>query len=137
MQLRKFLFAGLSVFVLSSTLPALTTAAIAKDKVKTAKPANGYTEDEFLKAFGGKTRKQVTEMLGQPSKKEQSVKPSNADSMLAGKVNQSTADSSRPVNVEMWYYGSVVNYAPKKAYKFTELTFVNDHVQNIAFFNNK
>ena len=53
--------------------------------------------------------------------------------MIAGKGQE----SSKPVNVEMWYYNGRVNYAPNKTYKFTELTFVNGRCMNIAFFNNK
>jgi hypothetical protein len=92
-----------------------------------------YTEDQFLTAFSGKSKKVVLERLGAPVKKEQSVKPTNANSMIAGRGKE----SSKPVNVEMWYYNGLVNYAPNKSYKFTELTFVNDRCSNIAFFNNK
>ena len=92
-----------------------------------------YTEDEFLHSFSGKSNKIVLEKLGNPDKKEQSVKPTGANTMLAGKGQE----SSKPVNVEMWYYNGRVNYAPNKTYKFTELTFVNGRCMNIAFFNNK
>ena len=92
-----------------------------------------YSEDDFLRAFSGKSNKVVLEQLGTPSKKEQSVKPTGANAMLAGKGQE----SSKPVNVEMWYYNGRVNYAPNKTYKFTELTFVNGRCMNIAFFNNK
>lgn len=44
---------------------------------------------------------------------------------------------SKRVNVEMWYYKNLVKYDPKHAYKETEITFVNDKVMNIAFFNNR
>ena len=92
-----------------------------------------YTEEQFLNSFSGKSKKVVLEKLGTPAKKEQSVKPTNANTMIAGRGKE----NSKPVNVEMWYYNSVVNYAPNKSYKFTELTFVNDRCANIAFFNNK
>lgn len=92
-----------------------------------------YTEDEFLKSFSGKPSKTVADVLGQPNKKEMSVKPTNANAMLAGKGKE----SSKPVNVEMWYYNGRVNYAPNKTYKFTELTFVNGRCMNIAFFNDR
>ena len=92
-----------------------------------------YTEDDFLRTFSGKSNKVVLEKLGSPDKKEQSVKPSNANTMIAGKGQE----SSKPVNVEMWYYNGRVSYAPNKTYKFTELTFVNGRCMNIAFFNNK
>ena len=93
-----------------------------------------YEEQQFLSAFEGKTRKQVSEVLGAPVKKEQAVKPSNADSIVAasGKV-----DNSKPINVEMWYYKNNVTYDGKRTYKTTEITFVNDRVQNIGFINDK
>ncbi|HQN65586.1 MAG TPA: hypothetical protein PLR90_03365 [Methylophilus sp.] len=93
-----------------------------------------YTEDEFLNSFSGKSKKVVLESLGQPLKKDYSVKPSGADSMLAGKVSDK---GSKPVKVEMWYYKNLVKYDAKRTYKQTELTLVNDRVMNIAFFNNR
>jgi len=92
-----------------------------------------FTEVQFLNSFSGKSKKVVLEKLGAPVKKEQSVKPSNANTMIAGRGKQ----TNKPVNVEMWYYNAIVSYAPNKKYKFTELTFVNDRCENIAFFNNK
>lgn len=92
-----------------------------------------YSEEDFLRSFSGKSNKVVLDKLGAPDKKEQSVKPTNANAMIAGKGKE----SSKPVNVEMWYYNGRVNYAPQKTYKFTELTFVNGRCMNIAFFNNK
>ena len=92
-----------------------------------------YSEDEFLRSFNGKSSKVILSALGKPNKKEQSVKPSNANEMLIGRGQE----SSKPVNVEMWYYNGRVSYAPNKTYKFTELTFVNGRCMNIAFFNNK
>src|SRR4051812_18043223 len=102
--------------------------ALADTSKKTKQTA--YTEDQFLNSFSGKSRKVVLERLGNPDRKEQSVKPTGADTVLAGKGKE---EATKPVNVEMWYYNGVVNYAPKKAYKFTELTFVNDRCMNIAF----
>ena len=95
--------------------------------------AKTYTEDDFLRSFSGKSNTVILEKLGNPDKKEQSVKPTGANTMLAGKGQE----SSKPVNVEMWYYNGRVNYATNKTYKFTELTFVNGRCMNIAFFNNK
>jgi hypothetical protein len=92
-----------------------------------------YTEEDFLRTFSGKSNNAIVQALGEPNKKEMSVKPSGANAMLAGKGKE----SSKPVNVEMWYYTGRVNYAPNKTYKFTELTFVNGRCMNIAFFNNK
>ena len=62
------------------------------------------------------------------------MKPTNADSYLPRSAKE---DHSKPVNVEMWYYTNVVKYDAKHTYKSTELTFVNDRCQNVAFFNNK
>jgi len=117
----------------SIALLALMTISVGAYAGEPVKKGKAYTEEEFLSAFSGKSRKVISDKLGAPARKEQSVKPTGADSVLAGKGQQ----SSKPVNVEMWYYNGVVNYAPKKTYKFTELTFVNDRCMNIAFFNNK
>ncbi len=94
-----------------------------------------YTENEFLDNFSGKSQKVVTAKLGAPVKKELSVKPSNAGAMTGGKVKED--NTSKPVKVEMWYYKNIVKYDPKRTYKETEITFVNDRVMNIAFFNNR
>jgi hypothetical protein len=94
-----------------------------------------YTENEFLNSFSGKSKKVVSDKLGAPVKKELSVKPTNANTMLAGKVKEDK--TSKPVKVEMWYYKNIVKYDPKRTYKETEITFVNDRVMNIAFFNNR
>jgi hypothetical protein len=117
--------------VVTATLLAgmvFSSAVEAGPKVKT------YGEMDFLKAFSGKSRKLVSDALGQPVRKEQSVKPANADAMIskAGRV-----DNSKPVNVEMWYYANVVKYDARHTYKSVEMTFVNDRCQNIAFFNNR
>jgi hypothetical protein len=100
-----------------------------------APPKKTYTEDEFLNAFSGKSKKLVADKLGQPFKKELSVKPAGANTMLL----KAGADEkkSKPVKVEMWYYKNVVRYDPKRTYKETEVTLVNDKVMNIAFFNNR
>lgn len=94
-----------------------------------------YTEDEFLTNFSGKSKKVILEKLGNPAKKQLSVKPTNASTMLAGKVKEDK--SSKPVKVEMWYYKNLVKYDPKRTYKETEITFVNERVNGIAFFNNR
>ena len=94
-----------------------------------------YTEDEFINNFSGKPKKQVIDKLGEPFKKQLSVKPSNAGNMIAGMGKKE--DNSKPVKVEMWYYKDVVRYDAKRTYKETEVTFVNDRVMNIGFFNNR
>ena len=93
-----------------------------------------YTEDEFITNFSGKTKKAITAKLGKPTKTALSVKPSNAGQVTGKNVDDK---KSKPVKVEMWYYGNVVKYDKKRTYKDTELTFVNDRVMNIAFFNNR
>jgi hypothetical protein len=127
----KIMLVALSVlicFIMTASL------AFAAQPAKTSKAQSSYTENEFLDAFSGKSRKIVTEALGAPVKKEQSVKPSNADGMTAqvGSIND-----SKPVSVEMWYYRNLVKYSAKKTYKSVELTFVNDRCMNIAFFNDR
>jgi len=109
---------------------SFSTAASADGKGK----AKVYDEQTFLGMFSGKSRKQVIDVLGAPVKKEQSVKPSNADTVVSG---VGKADSSKPVNIEMWYYNNLVTYDGKRTYKTTEITFINDHVQNIGFINSK
>ena len=93
-----------------------------------------YTEDEFITNFSGKSKKVITAKLGKPAKTALSVKPSNA-----GQVTGKNLDDkkNKPVKVEMWYYNNVVKYDQKRTYKETEVTFVNDRVMNIAFFNNR
>ena len=93
-----------------------------------------YTEDEFITNFSGKNKKVITERLGKPTKTALSVKPSNAGQVTGKNVDNK---QSKPVKVEMWYYKNVVKSDPKRTYKETELTFVNDRVMNIAFFNNR
>ncbi|GAB7562897.1 hypothetical protein LG202_09360 [Methylobacillus methanolivorans] len=92
-----------------------------------------YTEEEFLSAFGNKTRSVVAKQLGDPLKKEQSVKPSNASTV----IGRPTDKEGKPDQVEMWYYKDLVKYDAKRTYKTIELTFVNDRCVNIAFFNNR
>jgi len=99
-----------------------------------APPKKTYTEEEFLNTFSGKSKKVITEKLGQPFKKELSVKPSGADTML---LKAGADNKSKPVQVEMWYYKNIVKYDPKRTYKETEITMVNDKAMNIAFFNNR
>ncbi len=122
----KKLFSGVAVAAL---LAASLSVAHAAPKGKT------YTEDEFLNSFSGKSMKVITDKLGQPFKKELSVKPSGASSfMLKAGADEK---NSKPVKVEMWYYKNIVRYDPKRTYKETEITFVNDKAMNIAFFNNR
>ena len=116
-------------------LSSLTVALIAASTVFAAGAVKTYTENEFLNNFSGKTKTVVTSKLGEPVKKELSVKPSNASAMVGGRDAEDA--SSKKVKVEMWYYKNIVKYDSKHTYKETEITFVNDHVLNIAFFNNK
>lgn len=123
------------VCLVIATAPAFADVSKNKAATKATGKSKTYTEDEFISVFQGKSRKVISEKLGSPVKKEQSVKPSGADSMLVGKVK--SEEKSKPVNVEMWYYKNIVRYDPKRTYSETELTFVNDRLMNIAFFNNR
>ena len=113
----------------------LIVGLFAATTVFAAGAAKTYTENEFLDKFSGKNKTVIAEKLGQPAKKELSVKPSNAGAMLAGRDVDD--GKSKKVKIEMWYYKNIVKYDPKHTYKETEITFVNDRVLNIAFFNNK
>lgn len=126
MQLKKLCFSLTMSLVLAVTM-SISHAAPPKK--------GGYTEDEFLSTFSGKTKKVISEKLGEPAKKELSVKPTGASVMM----QKAGADekNSKPVKVEMWYYKNLVKYDPKRTYKETEITFVNDVAMNIAFFNNR
>ena len=119
----------LAAFLALSIL--LSTNVMAAGKAKT------YTEDAFLKSFSGKSNKVVTSAIGQPFKKELSVKPTDADSMVSLTAAATSKEPQKPVKVEMWYYKNIVKYDAKNTYKMTELTFVNDRCMNIGFFNNK
>jgi hypothetical protein len=88
-----------------------------------------------LDNFGGKTKQIIKERLGEPDKKELSVKPTNASTMIGS--NDTDDGKSKKVKVEMWYYKNIVRYDAKHTYKETEISFVNDQVRNIAFFNNR
>lgn len=137
MQLGKKISLSMTALACMLLMSAPISAA-PKDAPATKKASSKsktYTEDEFLRAVEGKSRKQVLETLGTPFKKEQSVKPSGAETVLAGKIKSD--DRSKPVNVEMWYYKEIVKYDPKRTYKEAELTFVNDRCMNVAFFNNR
>jgi hypothetical protein len=114
---------------LTAIILLVNTSAFAAPAKKT------YSENEFLGVFSGKSKTVVIDKLGQPFKKAQSVKPSGANAMLL----RAGADEkkSKPVKVEMWYYKNIVKYDAKRTYKETEITLVNDRVQNIAFFNNR
>jgi len=125
----------LSMAILACLAIAAAPAFAEGTAAKKSAASKTYTEDEFISTFQGKSRKVITEKLGAPAKKEQSVKPTGADNMLVGKVK--SEEKSKPVNVEMWYYKNIVRYDPKRTYKETELTFVNDRLMNIAFFNNR
>ena len=116
-------------------LSTLAIGLLVASTVFAAGAVKTYTENEFLNNFSGKTKTVVTSKLGEPAKKELSVKPSNASTMVGGKDAEGA--NSKKVKIEMWYYKNIVKYDSKHTYKETEITFVNDHVLNIAFFNNK
>jgi hypothetical protein len=95
-----------------------------------------YTENEFLDAFGAKSKEKVLQVLGEPARKEMSVKPTNASSV----IGRPTVDKSNPnkrVNIEMWYYNNLVKSDEKNTWKQTELTIMDGKVRNIGFFNSR
>ena len=114
---------------------AIVLGLLAATTVFAAGATKTYTENEFLDKFSGKSKTLIAEKLGAPAKKELSVKPSNASAMVGGKDIDDS--KSKKVKIEMWYYKNIVKYDPKRTYKETEITFVNDRVLNIAFFNNR
>ncbi|MGP1717988.1 MAG: hypothetical protein ACTS9Y_12485 [Methylophilus sp.] len=118
-----------------SKMSALFVAVAVLMSATSAFAGKTYSEDEFISQFSGKSKKIILEKLGQPFKKQQSVKPSNANNMIAGVGGQEK--NSKPVQVEMWYYKNLVKYDAKNTYKEAEVTFVNDKVMNIGFFNNR
>ena len=95
-----------------------------------------YTENEFLDAFGAKSKEKVLQILGEPARKEMSVKPTNASSVI-GRPTEKGLGSSNRVNIEMWYYNNLVKSDAKNTWKQTELTIMNGKVNNIGFFNNR
>jgi hypothetical protein len=113
---------------------ALIISALSTFSLTSFAGGKSYNENEFLDAFSGKTKKVVLKALGKPAKTQLSVKPTNANNMVAGVGKE---DKSKPVKVEMWYYKNLVKYDDKHFYKETELTMVNDRVMNIGFFNNR
>ena len=125
----------MKIYMSTILVSGLIVGMLAVSSATAAGPTKTYTENEFLNNFSGKTKTVITEKLGEPAKKELSVKPSNASAMVGGKDLDD--GKSKKVKIEMWYYKNIVKYDPKHSYKETEITFVNDRVMNIAFFNNK
>jgi hypothetical protein len=95
-----------------------------------------YTENEFLDTFGAKSKEKVLQILGEPTRKEMSVKPTNASSVI-GRPTGDRAGASKRVNIEMWYYNNLVKSDEKHVWKQTELTIMDGKVYNIGFFNNR
>ena len=93
-----------------------------------------FTEDEFINVFSGKQKSRVVKYLGEPDNKNISIKPKGANSVVGAKM-RIEQDKKDKAKVEMWYYNNIVEYAPKKTYKFVELTMMNDRIVNIGFFN--
>ena len=118
------LFKFLSALLLSCMV---SINAVAEDK-------RVFSEDEFISIFSGKPKSRVIKYLGEPDKKNIAIKPKGANSVVGSrlKVDQNKKDKAK---VEMWYYNNIVQYSPKKTYKFVELTLINDRIVNIGFFN--
>ena len=101
----------------------------------TAYAAKTYSEDEFLNKFSGQSKQAVGSALGKPSRTDIAVKPQGAGAFM--QRMPAREQSSKSVQVEMWYYTNLVRYAPKRTYRETEITFINDKVSNITFINQK
>ncbi len=95
-----------------------------------------YSENEFLDTFGSKSKEKVLQVLGEPARKEMSVKPTNASSVI-GRPTEDRAGVSKRVNIEMWYYNNLVKSDEKNTWKQTELTIMDGKVFNIGFFNSR
>jgi hypothetical protein len=121
-------FNGLKKLNISLTIATLAFAGLATAAGET------FTENEFLNSFSGKTKANVIEKLGNPVKKQLSVRPTNASKITGKNLDD---NKSKPVKVEMWYYNNLVKYDATHTYKEVEITYVNDHVSEIAFFNNR
>lgn len=125
MSLKKLIPAATAFFL------AVSMPVIAEPKTE---PVKTYDEQAFLKLMGNKSRKQVTDILGEPVKKELSVKPTNVSNVIGRPLGPATKGGDK---VEMWYYNNIVRYDNKNTYKTTELTFVNGICRNVAFFNTR
>lgn len=91
-------------------------------------------EQAFLQAYSGKTRQFVAQALGSPLRKEQAIKPHNADQVIQDKAGNTGGPGEQ---IEMWYYRGKIQYAPNKFFNTAELTFANDKCVNITFANKK
>jgi hypothetical protein len=88
-----------------------------------------YSEQEFIKAFDGKSRTEVQKILGNPDKKAIATRPESAD-----QYTEKAGDTRQKKDaVEMWYYSKIVKFNDKKIYKLIELTFANDKCVNFSF----
>jgi opacity protein-like surface antigen len=120
--------------ITASLLLAAPAMAESKAAPKAAKTkTKTYDEDTFIRTFSNKTKKQVTDLIGEPARKQLSIKPTNAETVIGRPLDK----NAKPVNIEMWYYNDIVRYDAKRTYKTTELTFVNGRLSNMAFFNNR
>ena len=95
-----------------------------------------YTENEFLDTFGAKSKERVLQVLGEPERKEMSVKPTNASSVI-GRPAVDKSNPNKRVNIEMWYYANLVKSDEKNTWEQTELTIMDGKVYNIGFFNSR
>lgn len=91
-------------------------------------------EQSFIQSYSGKTRQFIVKALGEPVKKEQAIKPHNADQVIQEKAGQINSNGDQ---IEMWYYTGKIQYAPNKFFNTAELTFANDRCVNITFANRK
>jgi hypothetical protein len=131
MHLKKLIAAAFAVSMIIAVAPVSAFAA-EKAVKSSAKKSKSYGEEEFLTLFSHKSRKQVSDVLGNPARKGQASKPSGAEQTLGRPL-----DNGKGADVEMWYYQNVVRYDPKHTYKTVEMAFVNDRCMSITYFNDR
>ena len=129
---KKFLAAITSAVLLTAFQTSLVYAEGTPGKKSSVQRSKTYEEEEFLRLFGHKTRKTVSDALGKPMRVGQSSKPSGAEQTVGRPLNP-----DKNVSIEMWYYDDLVLSDPKHTWKTVELTFVNDRCMNISYFNTK
>lgn len=134
MRFKKIVSAMCAASFILAVAPIGVSAAD-KGTKSASKHSRTFGEEEFLKLFSHKSRKQVSDSLGKPVRIGQSSKPSSADTTLT--TMGKPLGKEKSVNIEMWYYENMVRYDPKRTYKSVELTFVNDRCENITYFNNQ
>lgn len=131
MYLNKILAAVCAASIILAVAP-ISSLAADKAVKSSEKSTKSYGEEEFLKLFSHKSRKQVSDALGKPVRTGQASKPSGAEVTLGRAL-----DSGKGADIEMWYYENKVRYDQKHTYKTVEMAFVNDRCTSITYFNDR